>query len=84
MEVGITRRVLSQFQQIATTARRSSLLRTVELFTLDARAQYHVHSSDVNPAIAEPVSSAERSSAWRSVARAGTVEQRADEHQQPL
>jgi hypothetical protein len=52
-------------------------------FTLGAR-EYHVSSSYVNPAIGEPVSPAERSSAGRSVARAGTVEQRADERKQAL
>jgi hypothetical protein len=39
--------------------------------------EYHVSSSDVNPAIAEPVSPTERSSPWREASRTPvTVEQR--------
>jgi hypothetical protein len=63
----------------ATTAPRSSLLRTVELLQLDARAQISHEPVCRQPAIGEPVSPTERSSAWRSIPRAWEVEKRADE-----
>jgi hypothetical protein len=49
---------------------RSSFLR------LTRAREYHVSSTDVNPAIAESVPPTERRRPWRSVARAGTVEHR--------
>jgi hypothetical protein len=69
---------LSHFQQTATTARRSSLSRTVELFTLDARARISRELHGRQPCLAESVSPTERSSPCRSVARAGTVKHQAD------
>jgi hypothetical protein len=61
----------------------ASLSRTVDPFTLDAR-EYHASATGVNPRIAEPVSPTQRSSLRRSLLRACTAEQRADQRQQSL
>src|SRR5206468_1221980 len=45
---------------------------------------YHASSTDVNPAIAVPVLPTGRSSPWKSIASAATVEQRTDERQRSL
>src|SRR5947208_16249621 len=59
-------------------------LRTLKLFTLGARANITGAPQTSTLPVQVPVSPADRSSAWRSVASAATVEKRAEERQQAL